>query len=53
VLKEGRSVSEIKSFLYFPQLLTGIGVVAFAIQFAIDHAGLTLAQSVRSLQARG
>jgi hypothetical protein len=39
VLKEGRSVGEIKPFLYFFQLLTGIGVVAFAIQFAINHAG--------------
>lgn len=39
VLKEGRSVGEIKSFLYFLQLLTGIGVVAFAIQFAINHVG--------------
>jgi hypothetical protein len=39
VLKEGRSVGEIKSFLLFLQLLSGIGVVAFAAQFIIDHAG--------------
>jgi len=39
VLKEGRSVGEIKSFLLFLQLLSGTGVVAFAVQFLIDHAG--------------
>ena len=39
VLKEGRSVGEIKSLLLFLQLLSGIGVVAFAVQFLIDHAG--------------
>jgi hypothetical protein len=39
VLKEGHSVGEIRSALVLLQLVSGMGVVVFALQFLINHAG--------------